>query len=237
MTPPKKNLFIPACTSREPHPILGSVSVPVPRLATIDRVEVFEAGLHQGRPYTVQELDQAVANFHKFAGKNGERIGIKVNPTVVLGHSEDQVLLDNSGLPAAGIVANLWRERTKLLAGFADVPEPVALLVNQRAYRTVSAEFWLDFEDQGRHFGLVLKRVALLGAEPPQVKSLADLPLARFVDRFADRGRTVTWRARPRQRVIGTGHGTVVCFSDRAVGIRLMRPVIRLRSFIRERQR
>jgi hypothetical protein len=45
----------------------------------------------------------------------------------------------------------------------------------------VSAEFYDDFiDDQGRHHGQVLRRLALLGADPPRVKSLADLPFARF---------------------------------------------------------
>jgi hypothetical protein len=218
--------------------------VPVPDLAVVNRVEIFEAGVHKGRPYTVWMLDQAVANFARFSGAAGAAIGIKVDPPVVLGHSEDQALLDDSGLPAAGIVTRMWRDRSKLIADFGDVPGPVAGLINQRAYRTVSAEFWLDFEDQGRHFGLTLKRVAILGGEVPQVKSLADIPRAVFVDRFADRGRTSHRRlarrrpvrlARGRERP--TQHGTVVCFSDlvdsgaAARGaIRLLRPVIRLRG-------
>jgi hypothetical protein len=66
----------------------------------------------------------------------------------------------------------------------AEVPEPVARLVNQRAYSKVSAEIYTGphkFSDNaGPCPGPVLRAVALLGGTPPMVKSLRDLPMAQF---------------------------------------------------------
>jgi hypothetical protein len=171
-----------------------TAALATPRLHQIPRVELFAVGVHRDQPYSAADLDLVVRNFHRFAGANGEAVGLKINPPVCLGHSEEQALLEGSDLPAAGIVSNVWREGGKLLGSFRDVPDTIARLINQRAYRTVSAEFWPDLVDQGVSYGLTLRRVALLGGEVPQVKSLADLPLVVY----ADRRRPVV---RPSQRI------------------------------------
>jgi hypothetical protein len=184
-----------------------------PGLATVAGVEVFEAGRHRGDPYPVAFLDRVVGNFHRFTGEAGKRSGVTLDPPLVLGHDDEQAILAGSGLPAAGVVWNLWRYGTKLFADFNDVPPGVAKAINSRAYRKVSAEFRENFTDQGRDFGPALWRVALLGADQPQVKSLADLPLATFADEHDGR-----WPARVAR--IGNqvnhrlGQGRVVCFAE-----------------------
>jgi hypothetical protein len=200
---------------------MGAAAV-APKLCELPPFELFAAGLHRGEWYTLGDLDRVVANFHRFAGANGEAIGCKVNPPIVLGHSDEQTLLEDSGLPAAGIITNLWRDGSKLIGVPGDVPELIGRLINQRAYRTVSAEFWPNFVDgQGKSWGLTLRRVALLGGEVPQVKSLADLPLAKFSDRPAVL-RTANLRPARMRR---TPRGTVVCFCDvQPVAVRLRHP-------------
>jgi hypothetical protein len=161
--------------------------VPPPyRPCEVRRVEVFAAGTHRGRVYSESDLDELVANFDKF-GPTGLKL---ITPPTVLGHEEDQEFLERSDLPAAGVVSRLWREGPKLYADFADVPEPVAGLINARAYRKVSIEHYdrerpFDAGDGRKFSDLILRRVALLGAEVPQVKALADLPIAVFS--YADR--------------------------------------------------
>lgn len=145
-----------------------------PRLASVKGVEIFAAGTHRGKAYTVQDLDEMVRNF--------EPVRALVKPTVVTGHEEDQSFLENSGYPAAGTVSRIWRDGDTLLADFTEVPLTIARLIDGRAYRSCSSEVYDDFVDEstGQHYGKVLRRVALLGGELPQIKTLADLPLADY---------------------------------------------------------
>ncbi len=99
-------------------------------------------------------------------------LAVRVAP----GHEEDEALLKRTDLPAAGWVKRIYREGGKLKADFSEVPEVIEQLVNRRAYRKISAEIYTEFADQGEQYGLVLRRVVLLGGEIPQVKSLADIP-------------------------------------------------------------
>lgn len=160
----------------------GTAVPPAYALCEMAGVEVFADGVYRGRAYTETECDELVANFAKFAEL--------LTPTVVLGHEEDQSFLERTDLPAAGIVSRLYREGNKLLADFKDVPEPVGALIAAKAFRKVSIEHYdadRPFESpDGKQYGeLILRRVALLGSEIPQVKVLADLPVPVFS--YADR--------------------------------------------------
>ena len=141
-----------------------------------DNVEIFAAGTHRGKEYTVADLDRMVANFEKFSTGAAPLLA----PPAVLGHEEDQTLLENSGLPAAGWITKLWREGDKLKGKVSRIPEKVAKLINQHSYRKVSAEIYDEPPEGIPGQGMMLRRLALLGAEIPQVKSLADLPPAQL---------------------------------------------------------
>lgn len=99
---------------------------------------------------------------------------------IVPGHEEDQELLQNelkrTDRPAAGWVKRVYVDGDRLKADFAEVDPISEDLLNRHAYRKISAEFYTNFRDQGQEYGLVLRRVAMLGGEVPQVKSLADIP-------------------------------------------------------------
>ncbi len=131
--------------------------------AEIPGVEIFEAGTYRGRTYTEADLDRMVDNF----GALGERL----KPTLVIGHSEDQKLLEDSGIPAAGWISGLRRAGKKLLADFKEVPQVVADLIKRGAYKRTSAEIYTDFGGRGH----ALRRVALLGGAIPEVKTLQDV--------------------------------------------------------------
>jgi hypothetical protein len=146
------------------------------KLASVKSCEIFAAGVHRGNLYTTHDLDRMVKNFRLARGR--------VDPPLSVGHEEDQSLLDNTGLPAAGWVTRLYRRGAKLLADFGGIPRSIAKLINGRAYRKVSAEVY-DEPPEGAPpgcSGRMLRRVALLGAELPQIKSLADLPLAEYAE-------------------------------------------------------
>jgi hypothetical protein len=160
------------------------------KLASVKSCEIFSAGIHRGNLYTTHDLDDMVANFRLARGR--------VDPPLSVGHEEDQSLLDNTGLPAAGWVTRLYRRGAKLMADFGGIPRSIAKLVNARAYRKVSAEVY-DEPPEGAPpgcSGRMLRRVALLGAELPQIKSLADLPLAEYAEPFA-RGESDSVECRP----------------------------------------
>ena len=149
-----------------------------PKFAEVKNVEIFQAGEHrEGKLYTATDLDAMAENF--------DRLKDLLRPPVVAGHEEDQSFLENSGYPSAGRVAKVWREGNTLKADFADVPQTIARLINGRAYNAVSAEVYDDFEHGGQHYGKALRRVALLGGQLPQIKTLADLPMADYSERPA----------------------------------------------------
>jgi hypothetical protein len=150
------------------------------RGARVANVAVFRAGEHRRERYTLADLDDMVRNFALARGR--------VDPPVVIGHEERQPLLENTGLPAAGWVRRLWRDGTVLRADFAEVPPEVAGLINSRAYKKVSAEVYHKPPPGAPPAcrGKMLRRVALLGGELPELKSLGDLPTAVYSEGRGD---------------------------------------------------
>jgi hypothetical protein len=64
----------------------------------ISGVEVFSTGVHKGKHYNERDLDTIVANFKKFSA--GSRPLVDVPG--VIGHEENQTLLENTGIPKVG---------------------------------------------------------------------------------------------------------------------------------------
>ncbi len=176
----------PPAPPRPPAPACCAEGGAAPRLARVEGVEIFSAGQHQeeGPWFGPADLDNMVNVFDERCSPALARPLWR--PPVVLGHSPSaaQQLLEDSGIPAAGVVTRLWRDGDRLLADFADVPAVVADLINSRAYRQVSIECEKDKVVNGETIpGWCLDRVAVLGASLPQVKGLADLPAAQFTQR------------------------------------------------------
>ena len=162
--------------------------------SSLHSVEIFASGEHRGKPYSDADLDEMVSNFRKFSvGKNP-----LLQVPAVLGHEENQELLERSDLPAAAWAKDIWRDRKVcpachgdggncqmcgnkgsvgvLKADFADLPPKVARLLKGKAYRTVSAEVYDEPPEGIPGEGKMLRRVAFLGGEIPQVKSLDEIP-------------------------------------------------------------
>lgn len=155
-------------------------------------MEIFATGIFRGKEYTVRDLEQIAHAFTEL-GPSGLNL---INPPVVLGHEETQEFLEKTNLPAAAWPSRVWVEKYHdktsgkqeaiLKADFAEVPPIIAKLINTRAYRKISPEIYDNFEDDfGNQHGKALRRIVLLGGEIPQVKRLADIPLARFSERRA----------------------------------------------------
>ena len=134
----------------------------------LKNVEIFQAGTRKGKPYSEQDLDDIVNNFKQFS--TGPKAILK--PSMVIGHEEDQELLDNTGIPKMGAPERIWKEsipckwcnksgkmfvggekivcpccegagvRKVLKADFAGVPNKIAHLIDSGAYDAVSAEIY-----------------------------------------------------------------------------------------------
>lgn len=141
--------------------------------AELTDVQIFATGTHHGRTFTKTDLEVIAKNFAEF--------GKKIQPPLVLGHDEDQKILQNSGLPALGWLKDLRvvdrnGSGAVLVGNFQDVPEVARKVITERRYKRISAELYDDFKgDDGKGRGLTLRRVALLGADVPEVKTLADV--------------------------------------------------------------
>ena len=135
---------------------------------TLEDEEVFAVGTWNGDKYTHKDLVKIAENF--------EKLQSEVKPPVKLGHSEDQKLLKEEGLPAGGWVKKLKVVGDKLIAEISDVPKKIYELIKNGAYRRKSAEIYPTFRAaDGKTYGPVLRAVAFLGADIPSVTSLGDL--------------------------------------------------------------
>src|SRR5579859_435087 len=161
------------------------------KLYTLPGVEIFSTGFHRGRWWTRDDLRQIHANFKALS--EGPDPYHRV--PAVIGHEEDQEILKRSDLPAAAVLTNLryaesGNRDAKLVVDYRDVPETIADWVRNKLYRATSAEVYPNYIDHdGVAHGLTLRRVAMLGGEPPQQKNLAELPMP--VIQHGDRQETI----------------------------------------------
>lgn len=152
-----------------------------PRLGVLRGVEIFSAGEHKGKQYTVKDLHDIAKNFKRFSGDGP---GPRINPPVVIGHEEDQSWLKkydeaknpDTGIPAAGWPTRLWVEGDKLKADIADLLPDVADAIAEKKYAAVSAEIYDKLPEGVDGEGKALRRLAILGGELPHVKDLRRLP-------------------------------------------------------------
>jgi hypothetical protein len=169
--------------------------------ARLSAVSIFAAGTHRGKTYTPADLDAIAENFNAFSSGPKPRLRVPA----VIGHEEsgDGGLMDRTDIPAAGWLSRVWRDGSVLKADIENIPPNVARLLKGKAYRTVSAEIY-DRPPEGIPAqGKVLRRVAFLGGEIPEVKSLDEIPAVEGMaeDRRVPRTRLVircfTERRRP----------------------------------------
>ena len=131
----------------------------------IKDVEIFQTGVWHGDKYTETDLDQLIESF---ASKGFEA-------PVKLGHNNEQ---EKDGQPSFGWIERVFKQGNKLLADLTDVPRKLAEAIERKQYRQVSSEIIWNFRpDMPR----VLRAIALLGADIPEVKGLAPLDKAEIV--------------------------------------------------------
>lgn len=137
----------------------------------IKGVPIFSVGVWNGDKYSEKDLKEIADNFK--ATKD------YLKPYLKLGHSEEQSLLAEDSLPAAGWIKNVYTKSvdgvTQLYADFVDMPQKIYDLVKAGAYARVSSEIFMNIKVNGKKYGKALKAVALLGGETPAVQNLDDV--------------------------------------------------------------
>lgn len=132
----------------------------------IKGAEIFDAGTWNGLTFTQADVESIVTSFN--ALNLGGRIPLK------FGHRGKDAREDDTQ-PALGWVSRVYREGTKLLADFVDVPSQVYQAIKSGLYKFVSVELLKDVQAGTRLIPWTLDAVALLGATAPAVGTLADL--------------------------------------------------------------
>jgi hypothetical protein len=136
-------------------------------LHTVAGVEIFSVGLWNGKQIDEKDLDHIVEAFTSTKGM--------VRPFLKLGHDDEQKLLQQDGLPAAGWVENVRKVGTKIVADFVDIPKKIFQLISNKAYRKVSCEIYNNIDIAGKKYPKMLGAVALLGSDLPGVLNLNDI--------------------------------------------------------------
>lgn len=141
-------------------------------LSELKEVEILAAGPlpDRGLNFTVADLREIAANTNALIQ---ERLH---NPPGKLGHDDAQAFARESGLPATGWAHNLRVKGDRLVADFAEVPRILYKAFKEKLYRKISSEVYFGFRHPKtqKPMGQVLRAVAFLGADIPQVKGLAD---------------------------------------------------------------
>lgn len=163
--PDKKDVHIPKASKK--------VSQKVKQITnySIEAVPIFKAGVWKDKLYTIEDLDEIVRNTNALIKANIHE------PPAKLGHSDEQELLKMQGLPAAGYVSRVYRIGDEIFADFVNIPKEILDMITERRYDKVSSEIYLEFKHPStqENIGKVLRAVAFLGADIPEVKGLGNI--------------------------------------------------------------
>lgn len=146
-------------------------------LHSLQGVEIFSSGTWNGDVYQDDDLDQMVRAFNETRQT--------FRPPVKLGHTDNQTLLQQDGLPAAGWIGKIYRKGKKLLADLVDIPDKIYALLQNKAYAQVSCEIIWNANINGQKYPYLLSAIALLGADLPAVTNL-DTILSMYRNLFDD---------------------------------------------------
>jgi hypothetical protein len=143
---------------------------------TLHNVEIFCGGLQKGIDWTDSDLDDAVANFHRWSVDPNQK-GPHLRVSLACGHDEDQKFLEDSGLAAFGWIRSLARVGDKLVSTISNIPYQVASLIRGGRFTRISAEMYRPGHPPPGipAQGAMLRRVALQGSDVPHCKNLSEL--------------------------------------------------------------
>jgi hypothetical protein len=138
-------------------------------------VEVFDVGTWVGSmgpmKWSLEDIQDIIANTNALMNDG------KLKPKLKFGHSDvqfwdDAEVLEGQydGDPSIGKAENFRLKGTKIICDFQNIPDIVFTAIDKELYTNVSAEVVFI-----QNFGWFISAVALLGADPPAVKTLEDL--------------------------------------------------------------
>jgi len=135
-------------------------------------IPIFKSGVWKDNlVFDIDTLDEIIKN------TNALIVAGTIEPPVKLGHNEEQTLLQSDGYPAAGYVTQVYRIGNQIFADVKDMPKKIADLIEKRAYSKISAELYQNFKhpETQENLGYVLRAIAFLGADIPEVKGIGDI--------------------------------------------------------------
>ena len=137
----------------------------------LEGVEIFDVGTWNGIPFTDKDLDGIVNSFNA--------LGLAGRCPLKFGHQGQDARTDGS--PAIGWVQKIYRKPgdTKLYADFSNVNTDVIAQIKSGGYKFNSVELLKNVTAGNRRIPWVLDAVALLGATPPAVGTLAPMHASR----------------------------------------------------------
>ena len=96
--------------------------------------------------------------------ENFEQTGFQ--PPLKLGHNEAQPEMKD-GEPALGYVDKIYKEGSKLLADFKEIPKKVYEAMKRGNYKRVSSEIFWNYKNNGKVLDRVLKAVSQSRSSTP----------------------------------------------------------------------
>lgn len=186
-------------------------------------VDIFPTGVHRDKPWTIREIDAAIKNFERFSsGPNP----IHEVPDVI-GHDEAD-LEGTTDKPASGWYRRLYKElqpcglckgrgkgcercwgtgkQWMLKGDLEEIPAAAQKKFDSGEHPHTSAEFYPSPASLGLPGeGPVLRRVAALGGEPPEVKGMPRRPP---VEKYSE------WPTSRMHAICVGRNGNLFCFSE-----------------------
>ncbi len=137
---------------------------------TIKNVPLVEAGVwHEGKTkITEEDLDEMVRNY--------EETKDRFSPYIVLGShtSRKKMQEGDAGLPSFGVLKNVRKVGSRLVADLSELSKTVHDLIVKGAYRRPSIEMWVKWKDTvaDKVRAKFLAGIAILGADHPAANTL-----------------------------------------------------------------
>lgn len=152
------------------------------RFYAVKNMVSFCVGWWNGRPHTLQDLQELADNYNRLINNGGRPLYV---PFATLNHQDPDRCGWVSGCRVAG---------NCLLLDVSDIPEDVAIRIRQGRLAYPSIEYWDTRNDPrarmlsgfgysspgGQPPGLVLRCVTILGSMAPGAKGLPELPIPQL---------------------------------------------------------
>ena len=150
-------------------------------LFTIEEMEIFRVGVHNGDEYTESDLEEIAKNFNALKAE--------VRPKLKMTHRDTQKTL--AGLASYGDIVEVYTKKDesgvkRLYAKIANVPKEVYEWVRDRRFPERSIEIYPSFKlgtkEDSPVYHNVLKAIALLGHEMPAVTGMEPIKLSEVFE-------------------------------------------------------